>query len=196
MHNLLRFEPLSIHEEFAMRRVKSYSGVVAAAALVSLFGLAGCSQSPQEQYDAAVEAVNEAQSEISDARDKVKTTNEKIAEARKDHQKAQAALDDKQDRLREARTKAQKQASDEILFRVLQRDVLTKEAFEKSAISVSVDQRVVTLTGTVADAETRDRAVKLVRNQPGVADVRNQLQLQGNDQDNSANDGQQKQNAG
>ncbi|WP_348761530.1 BON domain-containing protein [uncultured Salinisphaera sp.] len=192
MHNLLRFEPLSIHEEFAMRRVKSYSGVVAAAALVSLFGLAGCSQSPQEQYDAAVEAVNEAQSEISDARDKVKTTNEKIAEARKDHQKAQAALDDKQDRLREARTKAQKQASDEILFRVLQRDVLTKEAFEKSAISVSVDQRVVTLTGTVADAETRDRAVKLVRNQPGVADVRDQLQLQGN----SANDGQQKQNAG
>lgn len=183
-----------------MRHVKSYSGVVAAAALVScsvtVFGLAGCSQSPQEQYDAAVESVNEAQSEISEAKEKVEETDEKIADARKAHQKAQAALDEKQESLREARAKAQKQASDEILFRVLQRDVLTKDAFEKSAISVSVNQRVVTLTGTVQDTDTRERAVKLVRNQPGVADVRDQLELQNDAQNSSGNDANSQQNAG
>ena len=161
-----------------MRHFLSTTGVLFSVALI---GLAGCSQSPQEQYDAAVESVNEAQSAIKDAQKKVDKTDEKIAEARKDHQEAQQALNDKQDTLREARTKAQKQASDEILFRVLQRDVLTKDAFEKSAISVSVDQRVVTLTGSVPDADTRDEAVKLVRNQPGVANVRDQLELE-NDQ--------------
>lgn len=158
-----------------MRHFLLTTGVLFSVALV------GCSQSPQEQYDAAVESVNEAQSAIKDAKKKVDKTNEKIAAARKDHQKAQQALNEKQETLREARSKAQKQASDEILFRVLQRDVLTKDAFEKSAISVSVDQRVVTLTGSVPDADTRDEAVKLVRNQPGVANVRDQLELE-NDQ--------------
>ena len=138
-----------------MRHFLLTTGVLFSVALV------GCSQSPQEQYDAAVESVNEAQSAIKDAKKKVDKTNEKIAAARKDHQKAQQALNEKQETLREARSKAQKQASDEILFRVLQRDVLTKDAFEKSAISVSVDQRVVTLTGSVPDADTRDEAVKL-----------------------------------
>ncbi|MBH03915.1 MAG: hypothetical protein CMP08_07305 [Xanthomonadales bacterium] len=171
-----------------MRHFLSTTGVLFSVALI---GLAGCSQSPQEQYDAAVESVNEAQSAIQEARKKVEKTEEKIAEAREDHQEAQQTLNKKQNNLREARARAQKQASDEILFRVLQRDVLTKDAFEKSAISVSVDQRVVTLTGSVPDADTRNEAVKLVRNQPGVADVRDQLELE-NDQQADRKDAQKK----
>ena len=74
-----------------MRHFLSTTGVLFSVALI---GLAGCSQSPQEQYDAAVESVNEAQSAIQEARKKVEKTEEKIAEAREDHQEAQQTLEE------------------------------------------------------------------------------------------------------
>ena len=71
-----------------MRHFLLTTGVLFSVALVD------CSQSPQEQYDAAVESVNEAQSAIQEARKKVEKTEEKIAEAREDHQEAQQTLEE------------------------------------------------------------------------------------------------------
>lgn len=138
---------------------------------------AGCSESPQEKY-------NDATSNLNDAKKARKQAQDNVADARKQVQKAQKKLSDAQDKLQQKRQKviAAKQAvnktvNDEILFRTLQKKLLDNDKFSKAAISVGVNQRVVTLTGTVPDQATHKQAVQAVRSQPGVASVNDQLQV-------------------
>ena len=95
-----------------------------------------------------------------------------------------ANLNEAEAKLKEARNKVEaasqvvnKTVNDEVLFRTIQREVLDKKEFDKAAISVGVKNRVVTLTGNVPDEDTRKRAVKLAREQAGVKDVNDELQV-------------------
>lgn len=149
---------------------------------------AGCSESPQEKY-------NDATSHLNDAKKTRKQAQEKVADAREQVQDAQKKLKQAQDKLQQARQKViaatqavNKTVNDEVLFRTLQKKLLDSDKFSKAAISVGVNQRVVTLTGTVPDQNTRKQAVQAVRNQPGVASVNDQLQVS-NDKNDAAQSG-------
>ncbi len=145
------------------------------AALVA----AGCSESPQEKY-------NDATSHLNDAKKARKQAQDDVADARKQVQKAKKQLSNAQDKLQQKRQKViaatqavNKTVNDEVLFRTLQKKLLDNDNFSKAAISVGVNKRVVTLTGTVPDQETHKQAVQAVRSQPGVASVNDQLQISG-----------------
>lgn len=139
--------------------------------------VAGCSESPQEKY-------NDATSHLNDAKKARKQAQDKVADAREQVQDAQKNLKNAQNKLQQARQKVisatqavNKTVNDQVLFRTLQKKLLDNDAFSKAAISVGVDKRVVTLTGTVPDEKTRQQAVQTVHNQPGVASVNDQLQV-------------------
>lgn len=149
-----------------------------AAALVGLGAVAaGCSQSPQEQYDDSVNSLKDVRQDVSDAKDQVRDARENVQDAQQAYQDAQNQLASARQQLQESTSSVQKNASDQVLFRTLQRDVLKRDEFSDAAISVNVEQRVVTLTGKVADADTKNDAVKLVSQQPGVAHVIDKLQV-------------------
>lgn len=163
------------------------------ALILALATLAGCSETPQEKYDNAVEKLQQARDSRNDAQDKVDAKKEEL-------QKSQDKLDDAESNLQEARKKVEvasgavnKTVNDEVLFRSIQRDVLDKKDFDKSAISVGVKNRVVTLTGNVPDEDTRKRALKLAREQAGVEDVVDELEV--GEDETSAPSGQSKQSS-
>ncbi|KEZ76796.1 periplasmic protein [Salinisphaera hydrothermalis C41B8] len=150
---------------------------------------AGCSESPQEKY-------NDATSNLNDAKKARKQAQEKVADAREKVQDAQKNLKQAQNKLQQARQKVisatqavNQTVSDEVLFRTLQKKLLDNDEFSKSAISVGVNQRVVTLTGTVPDQDTRKKAVQAVRSQPGVESVNDQLQVSNGKNDASQSGG-------
>ena len=145
--------------------------------MLAMLVAAGCSQSPQEKY-------NDATNNLNDAKKARKQAQDNVADAREQVQDAQKKLSKAQDKLQQARQKViaatqavNKTVNDEVLFRTLQKKLLDNDKFSKSAISVGVDQRVVTLTGTVPDQDTRKQALQAVRSQPGVASVNDQLQV-------------------
>lgn len=145
--------------------------------LLSALAVAGCSESPQEKY-------NDATSKLQDAKKARQKAKDKVADAKEEVKDAKQGLDEAQDKLQEARQKViaatqavNKTVNDEVLFRTLQRSVLNKDEFAKSAISVGVNDRVVTLTGTVPDQKTHKKALQVVRDQAGVASVNDQLEV-------------------
>ncbi|WP_423822641.1 BON domain-containing protein [Salinisphaera sp. SPP-AMP-43] len=145
--------------------------------LLSALAVAGCSESPQEKY-------NDATSKLQDAKKARQKAKDTVADAKKEVKDAKQELDKAQDKLQEARQKViaatqavNKTVNDEVLFRTLQRSVLNKDEFAKSAISVGVNNRVVTLTGTVPDQKTHKKALQVVRDQAGVANVNDQLEV-------------------
>ncbi|WP_158583488.1 BON domain-containing protein [Salinisphaera sp. Q1T1-3] len=148
-----------------------------AAGLFAATLATGCSQSPQDQYDDAVNSLNDSKQELNDAQKRVENARQQMRQAQQSFQQAQQDLDSTRQDMEQARQKVQKSATDQILFRVLQKDVLNKSRFSDAAISVGVEQSVVTLTGAVPDKKTRDKAVELVKNQPGVAHVVDRLQI-------------------
>lgn len=176
-----------------MNKTTARPATLLVALMLALTLLAGCSETPQEKYDNAVEKLQQTREARNDAQDKVKAKKEEL-------QKSQDKLDDAEGKLQKARKKVEvasaavnKTVNDEVLFRTIQRDVLDKKQFDKSAISVGVKNRVVTLTGNVPDDDTRKRAVKLAREQAGVEDVIDDLEV--GEDDTSAPSGESKQSS-
>ena len=147
------------------------------AITLGLATLAGCSETPQEKYDNAVEKLNETRESRNDAQEKVASKKEELSELQANLNEAEAKLQEARKKVEAASQAVNKTVNDEVLFRTIQREVLDKKEFDKAAISVGVKNRVVTLTGNVPDDETRKRALKLARSQAGVQDVIDELEV-------------------
>ncbi|MES1929463.1 hypothetical protein SADO_09402 [Salinisphaera dokdonensis CL-ES53] len=147
------------------------------AITLGLATLAGCSETPQEKYDNAVEKLNETRESRNDAQEKVASKKEELSELQANLNEAEAKLQEARKKVEAASQAVNKTVNDEVLFRTIQREVLDKKEFDKAAISVGVKNRVVTLTGNVPDDETRKRAIKLARSQAGVQDVIDELEV-------------------
>lgn len=158
--------------------------------LVGAVSLTGCSKSPQQKYDSATSHLKDTKKALSEAKQKVSSQQKEVDEAQKKLVDLQQKVDAKRQKVVTATQAVDKTVSDQVLFRTLQKNLLDKDAFSNSAISVGVHNLVVTLSGVVPDQETHDRAIKLTRNQAGVADVRDQLQI--GDQDKAAANTQDK----
>lgn len=159
--------------------------LVLSAVLIGAAALTGCSESPQQKYDSATNHLKDAKKALSEAKDKVDSKQEEIDKQEKKLRELQQTVDARRDKVVTATQAVDKTVNDEVLFRTLQKNLLDKDQFSDSAISVGVHNLVVTLSGVVPDQETHDQAIKVTRNQAGVADVRDKLQI--GDQNNDGN---------
>lgn len=152
---------------------------------VGLVGLlllaAGCSEDPQQRYERAsanLEAAKQARAEAQRA------VTEKKAELRRLQEKLEAAerqLERARERMAQASRTLEESVNDEVLFRSIQRALLDEGRFSGAAIAVGVQDRVVTLTGTVPDEATREAAIETARGYAGVEEVVDFLEVAGRD---------------
>jgi len=147
------------------------------ALLVGTAGITACSESPQQQYDKATSKLNDAKEALTEAKGKVDDQQETVTKAQQKLDELQNNISKQRNDVAEATQAVDKTVNDEVLFRTLQKELLNKDNFSDSAISVAVNNLVVTLNGAVPDQKTHDRAISLVKDQPGVADVLDQLRV-------------------
>jgi osmotically-inducible protein OsmY len=142
---------------------------VFAAAVLALAACGG-NEAEEELEEAsrglakAREAVGEARREVEERQAEVKAAQEELAAARE-------GLREAQEQLSGFEAKVDLSATDVVLFRSVQKRLLDDGALEDVAIAARVDKGAVSLSGTVPDAELRDRAVEIVRSTPGVTSV-------------------------
>jgi osmotically-inducible protein OsmY len=151
--------------------------VAAALALTAALGVACGEESPEEKLARAREELNAAEEALADRKARVE-------EREKTYEDARAALDGARDALREAEQRvdaAEAQvasfATDDLLFRAVQKRLLEEERLRDVAISASVQNGVVTLSGDVPDPELRDHAVAVAGDVAGVRSVRSELRV-------------------
>lgn len=157
--------------------------LVLSALLIGAAALTGCSESPQQKYDSATNHLKDAKKALSEAKDKVDSKQKEIDKEKKKLSDLQQTVEARRDKVASATQAVNKTVNDEVLFRTLQKNLLDKDKFSDAAISVGVDNLVVTLSGVVPDQDTHDQAIQVTRNQAGVADVRDKLQI--GDQDDA-----------
>lgn len=139
--------------------------------LLAALTVTGCSQTPQEQYQDAIEALEEAREELNETQEVVQEKKEALAEVRASLAEATEELMQARQQVEAATQAIAKTVNDQVLFRAIQSALLELSRFDKAAIAVGVDNRVVTLTGSVPDEETRKAAIGVARSQPGVKNV-------------------------
>ncbi|MDT0618920.1 BON domain-containing protein [Salinisphaera sp. P385] len=147
---------------------------IALAAAVLIF-LNGCSETPQQRYQRATDALTEARDARETAAENVAERRRALDRAESDLAAAREELEAAEARVNEAESAVNESVDDDVLFRAVQRALLDADRFDGAAIAVGVTDAVVTLNGTVPDAATREAAVATAADFPGVADVRDQL---------------------
>jgi chromosome segregation ATPase len=144
----------------------------------------GCNgaDAPEEKLEHAADRVEDAREEASDVRDDVRDRTEAhqtaFQRAEKNLQRARRRLAEAEQEVARSRQRLDTRATDVAIFRQVQRELLDAETLEGSALTASVKNRVVTLTGVVDDAAARDRAVEIAKATPAVAEVRDRIQVQ------------------
>lgn len=137
--------------------------------------LACDSPTSDERLQAASEDLADARDDSVEARERLESARKREAMASENLQEARRGLREAEATVLSAKQRVERRATDEALFRSVQSAVLE---LDRSAVEVRVDDAVVTLTGTVADASTRERAVELARSTAGVREVRDQLEVE------------------
>lgn len=144
--------------------------------IVATGSITACSQSPQEKYEHANKELQQAQKNRDHAQKEVDEKKEDLAKSQKKLNESGDNLQAAQQKVQQASQAVNKTFSDDLLFRTLQGKLVNKDNFDHSAISVAVHDRVVTLSGTVPDKKTQQRALKIALSQTGVEQVIDHLQ--------------------
>jgi BON domain len=144
-----------------------------AAALLAL----GCGDDEEkrirelsEELTSLREGLPSLQARVAERETAAKTAQDELAEAR-------GALRTSESRIAEIQREVGAHATDPLLFRMVQEQLLEDDDLEDVAISARVEHGVVTLSGVVPDAELSERAVKLAESVPGVVSVQSRIQV-------------------
>jgi len=147
-------------------RVALFLGLIAAAAAL------GCGETTrEEQLRTANEAVAATQDKLGEARALLEEREGALEAARQARDETRAAVEEIERQLAEAEASVGLHATDDVLFRAVQKQLLTDEALSDVAIAASVSGAVVTLRGEVPNAALRDHAVEISSAVPGVRQV-------------------------
>ena len=118
------------------------------------------------------EAQPELRTRVAEREVTAKAAQDELAQAR-------GALRESERRVAEIEKEVGAHATDPLLFRMIQKQLLDDDDLEEVAISARVEHGVVTLSGVVPEAELRERAVKLTESVPGVVSVQDRIQVAG-----------------
>jgi len=148
-----------------------------AIALVLALGLACAEPDPEAALEEASAELETARSELSGAdagvreiRHKMRELEEQLADAERIRREAQRYVS-------EAEALVTERASDDVLFRAVQRRLLEDSALADAAVTAHVSARIVTLRGEVGSARLRERAVEVAAKAPGVSEVVSELEV-------------------
>jgi len=131
----------------------------------------------EEKLAAALESRNDAQEAVDKAQAEVEETQAALAAAQKASRDASQQLSGAKQKLGEANAQVGLYATDDVLFRAVQKALLESSDLVDSAISARVQDGVVTLSGEAPDARVRDRAVEVARSVAGVSDVQSHIRI-------------------
>lgn len=152
-------------------RFTAWGLALALASGASAFALGcGSSEPPEQRLEEAGEALSNARESLSEARERRDAAQQELAEARKALRRAERAV-------LSAAERVERRATDVALFRAVQAALLEDPALRQEAISARVDDARVTVEGEVSDAALRERALEVARSQPGVAGVRDEIEV-------------------
>ena len=135
-------------------KIISFVAAISAGAL-----LLGCGSSdPEVDLERASKAADETRSEVEIAAEKVKQREADVKQAQAKLVEARAALRKIEEELAKREAKVDRSATDEVLFRAVQKRLLEDGDLASVAIAAHVNNGLVTLSGNVPDAKLRDRA--------------------------------------
>lgn len=151
-------------------------GICLTLALVVTATCLGCGGSdPEAELVQASQAVEHARTAVEAARELVTKREAEVQQAQARLTEARAALREAQEKVAKGEAKVDRRATDAVLFRAVQKQLLTDDALREVAISATVTNGNVTLAGTVNSAKQRDRALELARATPGVGQVESRI---------------------
>jgi osmotically-inducible protein OsmY len=154
-------------------KILSYVTAIAAAAL-----LLGCGGSdPEVDLERASKAAEETRSAVEIAAERVKQREADVKQAQAKLEEARAALRQIKEELAKREAKVDRRATDEVLFRAVQKRLLEDRDLASVAIAAHVNNGLVTLSGNVPNTKVRDRATAVARETPGVQRVESQVQV-------------------
>ena len=136
-----------------------------------------CSEDPEQKLRKAGEHLEGAQEDAQKAQKRLKAEEQVLKDAHKQMAKDRQAADAAQGRVAAAEAEVRLYATDEAIFREVQRRLLDDSKLLDTAVSVQVKKGVVTLTGSVTTAALRTRAGELAKTSPGVVSVVNDVQV-------------------
>ena len=161
-----------------MGRTRTSVAVLGLALAVGLGACGGGSEpSAEDQLSKAEAALAESRDAVRLATERLQQSEAAVEEATARRAEAQAALEAAAEQLREVESQVDFEVTDGLLFRIIQSRLLQDDRLADVAIRAEVERGVVTLHGEVPDEGTREAALAIVRDVPGVASVVSQIQL-------------------
>lgn len=131
----------------------------------------------EEKLAAALASRNDAQEAVDNAQAEVEETQAALTAAQQARRSAGQALAAAKHKLGEANAQVGLYATDDVLFRAVQKALLENSKLVDAAISARVVDGVVTLSGEAPNAKVRDRAVEVARAVAGVSSVQSHIRI-------------------
>jgi len=125
-----------------------------------------------EELGTLREGLTETRAEVAEREATAKAAQDALAAARGEQRESER-------RIAEIEKELGTHATDPVLFRMVQKQLLDDDDLEDVAISARVERGVVTLSGVVSEEKLRERAVKLAESVPGVVSVQDRIQVAG-----------------
>jgi osmotically-inducible protein OsmY len=137
----------------------------------------GCGDSDPMLNLAQVNAdVKQAQGDLDAAKETVVAREADVAAARQALELARVAVRTAETQLADRKAEIDRGTADTLLFRAVQQRLLEDDQLDSVAVAATVSDGVVVLSGSVEDADQRDRAVAITREIPGVEGVESRIQ--------------------
>jgi osmotically-inducible protein OsmY len=143
----------------------------------ALIALACGGSDPEADLEQASQALEEARAQVEEGRAAVQELEGEVQEAQKRLADARAALREAETELARRESAVDLSATDDVLFRSVQKRLLEDDDLAEVAIAARVSKGVVTLSGSVSNAKLRDRALEIARETPGVEDVESRIEV-------------------
>jgi osmotically-inducible protein OsmY len=148
------------------------------ALLLALALGVGCGGDPEEkrlaelgqELGALREGLAESRALVGEREAAAKAAQDALAQAR-------SALRESESRIAQIEKEIGAHASDDVLFRLVQKRLLEDDTLESVAIKARVERGVVTLSGVVPKAKLRDRALEIAQGVPGVVSVQDRIEV-------------------
>jgi osmotically-inducible protein OsmY len=144
----------------------------------ALVALACGGSDPEANLEEASRAVEEARAEVAKDREAVQVLESEVQEAQQRLADARSVLREAESELARRETAVDRSATDDVLFRTVQKRLLEDDDLSNVAIAARVSKGVVTLSGSVPNAKLRDRALEIARTTPGAGNVESRIEVQ------------------
>lgn len=154
-----------------MNKGHAYHALIAVMAVTGMVMLGACSKpAPEERLIEVGQDLNDTQGRLETLNEEIAGHEDAIQQLRRERYNTKARLMTLEERL-------QRRATDLAIFRAAQSTLLDEPTLQEVAVVASVEDGIVTLSGTVSNAQQKQKATEIARSIPGVESTVVRLQL-------------------